>query len=134
MGKRILVIEDDSSISDCLTDVLGSFGFHVDLAINGRDGISRLLSMDPKPDLVLTDILMPVMDGNMFLAEKGRHPGISLIPVIVVTAGRANILGNDVVGLLRKPFDLNSLVTSIEKAINDRPRNSFNSEEARPGA
>jgi len=116
--KTILVIEDDRDISATIQGVLSAAGYKVLTANNGQDG--RRLIQNQKPDLVLTDMMMPRMGGFPvleFLAELPEAP-----PVIMMTANEgsrhkayAEMLG--VVDYLRKPFAMEVMLESVARAI-----------------
>ena len=116
--KTVLVIEDDRDISATIQGVLSGAGYRVLSANNGQDG--RRLIQTQKPDLVLTDMMMPRMGGFPvleFMAELPDPP-----PVIMMTANEgsrhkayAEMLG--VVDYLRKPFAMEVMLESIARAI-----------------
>ena len=119
--KTVLVIEDDRDISATIQGVLSGAGYRVLSANNGQDG--RRLIQTQKPDLVLTDMMMPRMGGFPvleFMAELPDPP-----PVIMMTANEgsrhkayAEMLG--VVDYLRKPFAMEVMLESISRAIAGR--------------
>jgi two-component system, OmpR family, response regulator MprA len=81
--KRILIIDDSTLFTEMLQTSLRNDGYTVDTACNGDEGLSQIKKNIP--DLVITDILMPVMDGfEVVRAMKKNYPKI---PIIVVTAG-----------------------------------------------
>jgi DNA-binding response OmpR family regulator len=122
MPRRILLIEDDREISSTLSSVLDGAGYHVLTASNGIDG-QRLIEAE-KPDLVITDMMMPRLGGFPvleFMKTLARPP-----KVIMITAnegGRhkayAEMLG--VVDYLRKPFAMDVLLEAVRKALEDVP-------------
>jgi DNA-binding response OmpR family regulator len=69
--NRILIIEDEKPLREAFAYLLGTEGFTVELAENGKIGLQKLAAF--KPDLILLDMLMPVMDGMTFL-QKARLP------------------------------------------------------------
>jgi CheY-like chemotaxis protein len=81
---RVLVIEDDEVTRAEIVAVLRTHGFHVTEAENGRAGLWRL--WDGRPDLVLCDMLMPVMDGLEVLDAIRQHPEWATIPVVFLTS------------------------------------------------
>lgn len=83
--KRILLIEDDATLATVLEQKLIHEGFSVRIASDGRTGID-LLRQDP-PDMVLLDIMMPLMDGYQVLEElrKDPDPRVANVPVIIVS-------------------------------------------------
>ncbi|MFM7163677.1 MAG: response regulator transcription factor [Planctomycetaceae bacterium] len=116
--KTIVLIEDDRDISTTIQSVLTAAGYRVVSASNGQDG--RRLIQQQRPDLVLTDMMMPRMGGFPvleFLAELPDAP-----PVIMMTANEgsrhkayAEMLG--VVDYLRKPFAMEVMLDSIARAL-----------------
>lgn len=84
-GKRILIIDDDVRNVFALSSVLETYGMSVAFAENGSEGLGMLESDEPF-DLVLTDIMMPEMDGYETIARLRRMPGFERLPVIAVTA------------------------------------------------
>lgn len=116
--KTIVVIEDDREISNTIQTVLKASGYEVFAATNGNDG--RKLITSRKPDLILTDMMMPRMGGFPvleFLSELENPP-----KVIMMTANEgsrhkayAEMLG--VVDYLRKPFAMEVLLESIDRAL-----------------
>ncbi len=122
--KLIVVIEDDREISNTVQTVLKASGYQVLAATNGQDG--RKLITSRKPDLVLTDMMMPRMGGFPvleFLSEMENPP-----KVIMMTANEgsrhkayAEMLG--VVDYLRKPFAMEVLLDAVNRALNDEPTN-----------
>lgn len=83
-GKpKILVVEDDSFLAGMYVTKLGLEGFTVDLAGDGKEGLKKV--QDTKPDLILLDIVLPVMDGFTMLEALKRDPETSATPVILLT-------------------------------------------------
>ncbi|MEO8065932.1 MAG: response regulator [Candidatus Doudnabacteria bacterium] len=81
---KILIIEDDASLLKVLTDMLQLEGFEPLTAINGEEGLKKALSENP--DLILLDILMPVMDGLTMLEKLRRANDFGkTVPVIILT-------------------------------------------------
>ena len=115
--KRILVVEDELDIREILRDLLEAEGFKVLSADNGLTGLK--LAREQLPDLIISDILMPKMDGYGLLNELRRDPMIAMIPFIFLTAktNRAETrhgmdLGAD--DYLTKPFFPADLYNAIE--------------------
>jgi CheY-like chemotaxis protein len=117
VSKKILIVDDDATFTVAITPFLESQGFEVIVAHDGEEGVRKLKE---KPDLVILDIQMPVMDGYEFVLEKKNIEGASQIPVIVMTAkdGMADMF--KVEGAreyLLKPFQPTSLLKSIQRCI-----------------
>lgn len=79
----ILLVEDDNSIASIYKLKLGNHGFRVLHANNGLEGIR--LAAEAKPDLILLDLMMPVMDGATFLEKLRKKPDFVDTPVLVLT-------------------------------------------------
>ncbi len=116
--KTILIIEDDQDILFSLHILLEGEGYAVQTAENGAIALDFLKTHDI-PDLILLDMQMPVMSGWDFAAEfatKYDH----LCPIVVMTAAaNAEKRARDInaVEWIEKPFDLNKLLTIIEKYV-----------------
>lgn len=85
--SRILIIEDDLDIADALTDVLTDVGHEVRHAQNGKEALV-LLTVGDLPQLILLDLMMPLMNGPEFREAQLRDPRLSKIPVILISADR----------------------------------------------
>lgn len=120
--KTILIIDDDREIASMLHGVLQNNGYRVHLAPNGAEGQRQISSL--KPDLVITDMMMPRLGGFPvleFLKTLDSPP-----PVIMITAnegGRhkayAEMLG--VADYLRKPFPMEVLLESVRRIFASKP-------------
>jgi len=112
--KRVLVVDDDASIRELLSSALEDDGYEVVPASNGQDALSVCGRW--KPDVIVLDLMMPVMDGWTF-AKRLRET--DEIPIVVLSAANdlarhAKSLGaTDVVG---KPFDLDQLLPKVARA------------------
>src|SRR5919202_3682415 len=104
---RVLVVEDDVDTADMVVDFLGLEGFTVAHAHTGQAALDRLDRGD-RPDVILLDMLMPVMDGPTFAAAYRARPGPHA-PIIAMTASAS--LADAIAALQRaavlpKPFEL----------------------------
>ena len=120
---KILVVDDEPNIVQTLQDRLEMNDYRVVTACNGKDGLEKAIS--EKPDIVLLDVIMPVMDGHEMLehlrkTEEGRD-----ISVIMLTARSQN---NDIAratacgieDYIVKPFDLSELLEKIESILENK--------------
>lgn len=115
--KTILLIEDHDGIRENTAEILELAGYHVLTAENGKVGVEQALMT--RPDLVICDIMMPVLDGYGVLHIFNRNPQLAVIPFIFLTAKteradfrRGMELGAD--DYLTKPFDESELLSAIE--------------------
>src|SRR4051812_27516902 len=114
-SKSVLIAEDDDATRRSLASLLGRAGYTVTAAANGREALEALRH-SPRPDLILLDLTMPVLDGWQFLQEQKRDPTLASIPVVVVSGAtepdqQAAALG--VAALLRKPVELGRLLDVV---------------------
>lgn len=112
----ILILEDDDSLSNNMELILKMEGYAVRIAGNGQDGIAMVRA--ERPDLILCDILMPLMDGHTFLDLLKSEGALADIPFIFVTAldDRTDVRRGMSAGAddyLTKPFTAEELVTSV---------------------
>jgi CheY-like chemotaxis protein len=113
-SRTILVVEDDEAIRDSLREALESDGYQVFTAEDGKLGLEMLDNM-PRPCLILLDLMMPVMNGWQFLEKMKEDTSLATIPVVAVTASgeRGKTAPADM--LIKKPVDLDTLLSVIEK-------------------
>ncbi len=83
MSKKILVVEDTEDNRQILRDLLGMAGYEMVEAHDGAEGVAK--AGEHKPDLILMDIQMPVMDGYEATRQIKANPELKSIPVIVIT-------------------------------------------------
>jgi CheY-like chemotaxis protein len=113
-----LVVEDDDDIREIFAQILEEAGYVVTWASNGRDALKRLRSGGPLPGVIFLDLMMPIMDGYAFCAEKMADPAIAQVPVVVMSAdGRAQpkLEGFAVQAFLRKPLTIRAILDAAER-------------------
>ncbi len=118
-GKTLLVVEDNAITREGLAIVLREAGYHVVLASNGNEALDEL-QRHPAPDLVLLDMLMPVLDGWHFLQELQRQPQGAAVSILVVTGTVLSLdwaLSHGCCGFLRKPIEPESLLGEIQRCL-----------------
>lgn len=85
---RVLVVDDDEAIRRALVDFLLDEGFRVESAQNGLEALDWLrVQADGESCVVLLDLMMPIMNGEEFLAQRAADGDLAKIPVVVITAG-----------------------------------------------
>ncbi len=105
--KSILIIEDDHDARVALRMVFEDMNFEVFTAPNGLEGIKILF--EHKPNLIILDLMMPLMTGEEFLRVKSGTPEWAQIPVIVISASQEHLNSVQIMPKLKKPLDLHSL-------------------------
>lgn len=121
MKKRILIVEDESSIVELLTLVLSREGYEVHSVQSGRDAIAKIKTVHPH--LIILDVMLPGLDGASIVKIMSQDELLSSTPVIVTSA----LLESEklfqpypqVKGFCSKPFALKELVIKVKKAIGD---------------
>jgi len=118
----VLVVDDEPLIAMALEAALEDAGYGVATAANGRQGLERLAEA-PRPDLVLLDMMMPVMNGPAMLAAMAADPELAGIPVVVLSslpeeAIRARV-GEGVAAILRKPCTAEQVLGAIARALGE---------------
>jgi CheY-like chemotaxis protein len=111
-NKIVLIIDDDPDLLEATSFALESEGFDIETARHGEEGLQRL-RMGDRPAVVLLDLMMPVMNGWQFLEEVAKFPSLNAIPIVVLTAARAEVSG--AAEVLRKPVDLGLLIGVLER-------------------
>jgi CheY-like chemotaxis protein len=110
----VLVVEDEPDIREAIAEALAAEGYAVRVAAHGRDAIDGLRDRVVSTDVIVLDMMMPVMDGWQFLAAKEADPVLARIPVIVTSAAPQKLPPGANV-LLGKPFELGRLISTIAK-------------------
>jgi len=122
MAKRVLVIDDSSTMRKIVSRALRQAGLDFDEILEAGDGQEALnLLENENVDLILSDINMPNMDGIEFLRQKREIDGIKNIPVVMITTeGGADIIGEakelGAAGNIKKPFTpdkINEVISGI---------------------
>jgi CheY-like chemotaxis protein len=109
----IFIVEDDTDTREMLGRFLELEGYAVETAANGAQALQRLAG-GARVNLILLDLMMPVMDGWQFRKEQIRRAELAEIPVIVVSAaGKDRIEKIDADAYLSKPVDLEELLERV---------------------
>ena len=114
----VLVVEDEFGIAELLDAVLTEEGYQVVTAMNGRDGLDLLAR--EQPVLVLSDYMMPVMDGASLLARIRADPALQGIPVVMMSSMPEAAVAQRCAGyaaFLRKPFKLFELLDVVGRVL-----------------
>lgn len=114
-SPTILVIDDEQAILDMLKEMLQDEGYTVLLAADGQGGLEQAL--DLQPDLILTDLMMPVMDGRMLCRHLRAEPRTTQIPLIGMSAAYRPRDGDAFDAVLAKPFDIDTVLELIRAQL-----------------
>ena len=120
---RVLIVEDEESLGGVLSDVLVDAGYEVRWAPNGQEGL-RLLE-EWRPEVIVLDLMMPILDGRGFRAAQRRLPQpLAEVPVIVLSGARvarrtAQELG--AVATITKPFELEDVPATVAGVLDQAP-------------
>ena len=115
--RLVLVVEDDQAIRDVMVDVLEEHGFGVVCASNGAEALRHLDRV--RPDVMVLDLLMPVMHGWAFMEAYADKTDGASIPIVVVSVNPALPRSFDRLGVrqvIAKPFNFDDLVEAVEHA------------------
>jgi CheY-like chemotaxis protein len=111
----VLIVEDDADLREMMAQLLSLEGYRAETAPNGRDAL-RYLECGDRPDVILLDLMMPVMDGWEFRRRQVADPTIATVPVVVLSAvdpARAGDLGG--AAFLKKPLDFDQLLALVRR-------------------
>ena len=120
MSRRILVVEDQEDNRQILRDLLGSADYEMDEAENGQEALDAVAKQ--RPDLILMDIQLPIMDGYEATRRIKANPAYKDIPIIVVTSyalsgdeGKARDAGCD--AYVTKPYSPKQLLAKMNEYL-----------------
>ena len=109
----VLIVEDDADLRDMMAQLLNLEGFNAATVANGREALEYLQESD-RPDVILLDLMMPVMDGWEFRRRQQADPSVAGVPVIVLSAldptRAADVNAN---AFLKKPLDFDRLLALV---------------------
>ena len=116
--RRVLIVDDEEGFRDGVADLLGMEGYAVSVARNAVEAVSRLPEF--KPDVILLDLRMPMLDGEGFLRGMEGLPASKDVPVVLMSAKEdlQAIAGRTgAAGYLHKPFEAPELLSLLEKVL-----------------
>jgi C4-dicarboxylate-specific signal transduction histidine kinase len=116
-GRWILIVDDDADLGEEVASFLSDEGFVTEVAANGGLAIARLHE-GMRPDLILLDLMMPVMDGWQFRAFQRADPDLAQLPVIAMSANdtaQARAIHAD--AYVSKPFSLSDLLSVVQRVL-----------------
>ena len=114
---RILVVEDDESLREALVEVLGDEGHEVRAAEHGAEAL-EILHGGLRPQLILSDLMMPVVDGEALLAACHADPDLASIPVCILSSDVGNavrLTRAGAINFLPKPLQTGPLLETLRR-------------------
>ncbi len=120
---NVLIAEDNATNRELIRELLESRGYRVDEACDGSEALRMIEKR--RPDILLLDIGMPVLDGFATIRAIRDNPHHSALPVLAVTAfamqgDREHVLSSGFDGYLSKPIDAKSLAEELERVLSRR--------------
>jgi len=110
----VLIVEDDEDLREMMAQLLPLEGFDAATVANGREALDYLRHNSTVPDVILLDLMMPVMDGWEFRRRQKADPALAPVPVIVLSAlDQARAANLDATAFLKKPLDFDRLLTLV---------------------
>lgn len=118
-GRSLLVVEDEEITREGLAYILRREGYQVTVAADGQAALD-VLRAGPAPDLIILDMLLPVLDGWVFLKLLAREERLSGVPILVATATTLNrewAEAHGCAGFIRKPFTTADLLEEVRRCL-----------------
>ncbi len=121
MSKTVFLVEDDESLQTILEIALGEAGYQVELASDGDEALARLEHVEP--DLIISDVMMPYVDGVQFWAAIHERLQYEGIPIILITALNRKEWFEELEAegavILQKPFRVEHLISLVDSFLAD---------------
>jgi len=119
-AKCVLIVDDEPMLREALAHALRDEGFVALEAADGREAVERFVS--ERPDLVLMDVMMPVLDGRQAYSLMHSAQPRTAIPVVMMSAAVGpEALDASIAGYLAKPFDIDHLIQLVVSLIGRPP-------------
>ncbi len=126
MRKTILIVDDDMDLCHIIRTFLDRLGYDTVLAVNGKEAVD--LAISHMPDLILMDIMLPVMDGLQATRLIRENPHTHSIPIVAMTArvtmdDKKKCFRTGCDGFIAKPFTVKELIFSMEEVLKQSAEN-----------
>jgi DNA-binding response OmpR family regulator len=115
----VLVVDDDKDLRDLFAVALKSAGFQVRVADDGISAL-QLIELTP-PDVIVLDLMLPMLDGASVRQEMSAHANTRHIPVVIVTGSTLDLTHLGVAATLRKPVEPGTLITAVRSVLAPAP-------------
>jgi CheY-like chemotaxis protein len=112
----VLIVEDDADLREMMAQLLNLEGFKSATVANGREALEYLHDGAERPDVILLDLMMPVMDGWEFRRQQQADPALAGVPVIILSAlDAARAADVHAEAFLKKPLDFDRLLELVRE-------------------
>ena len=112
----VLIVEDDVDLREMMAQLLTLEGYNAATAANGSEALEYLRHSGDRPQVILLDLMMPVMDGWEFRQRQKADPELAALPVIVLSAlDQSRSDGVDAAAYLKKPLDFDRLLALVRQ-------------------
>lgn len=122
--KLVMIVEDDIEISKILKETLELAAYQTMTAANGKIALELLTQSKRLPDLILLDLMMPVMNGWEFATEVKKNKRLASIPILVISAFVDKADSIDCVGFIQKPINLSELLSIVKSHLDEGVRHA----------
>jgi len=121
--ESILIIDDEEVIREVAADILSSYGYRVQMAADGEDGVAKYQKQEPRCDLVILDMIMPRQGGrDTFLQLKKINPAIKVLFSTGYSQNEkvSEIISLGVSGFIQKPYQVNDLLSKVREILDGK--------------
>jgi CheY-like chemotaxis protein len=113
--RPVLIVEDDADLREMMAQLLALEGYQTAAVANGREAL-EFLGAHAKPDVILLDLMMPIMDGWEFCRQQQADPDLAPVPVIVLSAlDQSRAADIHAAAFLKKPLDFDRLLELVRR-------------------
>src|SRR5687767_13141622 len=123
--QHILVVEDDGDIRDSMVEILEDEGYAVSAAGNGVEALAALRNGPTRPEVILLDLMMPIMNGAQFRDEQLKDPDLANIPIVLISAD-SDVKGSAerlrAAGFMQKPIKIQPLFDVLQQILQGQRR------------
>lgn len=113
MSPIVIVVDDEEAIADLIGDVLLDLGCQPLLAFNGREALKLMETLSEPPALIVSDLMMPFVDGLELARQVKTHPSWASVSIILMSAVRHQMHDPHVNAFVAKPFNIDLLIQVI---------------------
>lgn len=111
----ILVVDDERSVLQMVSEVLEDEDLHILTAASGQEALA--VATREHPDLIITDLMMPEVNGRVLCELLRAHPKTANIPVLLMTAAYAIQAPEEFAGIILKPFDIDDFLSQVRRHL-----------------